>query len=84
MKREQIIKSLVNQFAENIKNLPDETLQDVESGKLVISLTPAVGNEAGGAIKASVSAPVKSAVGHATGIREPRKVAPVIERTKYK
>ncbi|KTD11138.1 hypothetical protein Lgra_2104 [Legionella gratiana] len=48
MKREDIIESLVNQFADNIKNLPDETLQNVESGKLVISLTPAVGKEAGG------------------------------------
>ncbi len=48
MKREHIIESLVKQFAENIKNLSDETLQDVESGKLVISLSPAVGKEAGG------------------------------------
>ncbi len=48
VKREHIIESLVNQFAENIKNLSDETLQDVESGKLVISLTPSVGKESGG------------------------------------
>ncbi|ARB91313.1 hypothetical protein [Legionella longbeachae] len=48
MKREHIIESLVNQFAENINNLSDETLQDVESGKLVISLTPDVDKEAGG------------------------------------
>ncbi|ARB91315.1 hypothetical protein [Legionella longbeachae] len=48
MKREQIIESLINQFTENLNNLPDETLQNVESGKLVISLTPDVGNESGG------------------------------------
>ncbi|WP_115707273.1 hypothetical protein [Legionella sainthelensi] len=60
MKRKHIIDSLVNQFAENIKNLSDETLQDVESGKLVISLTPAVGKEAGGAGVARATA-LKSA-----------------------
>lgn len=59
MKREHIIESLINQFAENIKNLPDETLQNVESGKLVISLTPSVGNEAGG--KGVLATPLKSA-----------------------
>ncbi|KTC93259.1 hypothetical protein [Legionella cincinnatiensis] len=48
MKREHIIELLVNQFAENIKNLPDETLQGIQSGKLVISLTPTVDKEAGG------------------------------------
>lgn len=45
IKREHIIESLVNQFTENIKNLSDETLHDVESGKLVISLTPVVSKE---------------------------------------
>lgn len=45
IKREHIIESLVNQFTENIKNLSDETLNDVESGKLVISLTPVVSKE---------------------------------------
>lgn len=45
IKREHIIESLINQFTENIKNLSDETLHDVESGKLVISLTPVVSKE---------------------------------------
>ncbi|VEB36092.1 Uncharacterised protein [Legionella sainthelensi] len=80
MKREHIIESLVNQFAENIKNLSDETLQDVESGKLVISLTPAVGKEAGG--KGPIAKPELAA---AKGIAEPRRAAAspaIAERVK--
>ncbi|AUH73107.1 hypothetical protein Lsai_3243 [Legionella sainthelensi] len=80
MKREHIIESLVNQFAENIKNLSDETLQDVESGKLVISLTPAVGKEAGG--KGPIAK--EPALAAAKGIAEPRRAASpaIAERVK--
>ncbi|ARB91312.1 hypothetical protein [Legionella longbeachae] len=60
MKREQVIESLVKQFAENLKNLSDETLQDVESGKLVISLTPDVGKEAGGMARLTTKTTTKS------------------------
>ncbi|WP_258957708.1 hypothetical protein [Legionella sainthelensi] len=48
MKREKIIESLLYKFSDNIKNLSDQTLQDIESGKLVISLTPRVDKESGG------------------------------------
>jgi len=48
MKREKFIESLITQFSEKIRHLPDATLKDVESGKLVINLTPAVDKEAGG------------------------------------
>lgn len=49
MNREKLIESLVQQFADKIKHAPDNTLKDLEAGKLTISLTPAVGKESGGA-----------------------------------
>lgn len=49
MNREQFIKKLVSQFEEQISHLSAEKLEKLESGKLEISITPAVGNEAGGA-----------------------------------
>ncbi|KTD11799.1 hypothetical protein Lgra_1257 [Legionella gratiana] len=52
MKREKLIEFLVHQFAENIKNAPDQTLKDIKSGKLVISLTPSLDKESGGRIAA--------------------------------
>ncbi|ARG97974.1 hypothetical protein [Legionella micdadei] len=49
MNRNKLIKTLVSEFKEQICNLPDEKLEGLESGKLEISITQAVGNEAGGA-----------------------------------
>ncbi|KTD11800.1 hypothetical protein Lgra_1258 [Legionella gratiana] len=53
MKREKLIEFLVHQFAENIKNAPDQTLKDIKSGKLVISLTPSFDKESGGRLSYS-------------------------------
>lgn len=57
MKREKIIENLVSQFAESVRHLSDKELEQVESGKLVISLTTAIGDEAGGASKVTQSNP---------------------------
>ncbi|KTC85764.1 MULTISPECIES: hypothetical protein [Legionella] len=56
MNRKQFIKNLVSQFEEQIRNLPDNKLEELESGKLEISLTQAVGHEAGGAALGAASA----------------------------
>ncbi|ARG97530.1 hypothetical protein [Legionella micdadei] len=48
MERKQLIQTLVTQFEEQIRSLPEQKLKDLESGKLEISLTQAVGKEAGG------------------------------------
>jgi hypothetical protein len=53
MNRKQFIKNLVSQFEEQIRNLPDNKLEELESGKLEISVTQAVGHEAGGAALAT-------------------------------
>jgi hypothetical protein len=56
MNRKQFIENLVSQFEEQIRNLPDDKLEGLESGKLEISLTKAVGHEAGGALTGSLTA----------------------------
>ncbi|KTD25928.1 MULTISPECIES: hypothetical protein [Legionella] len=48
MNRNKLIKALVSQFEEQISKLPDQKLEELESGKLEVSLTQTVGNEAGG------------------------------------
>ncbi|KTD55833.1 hypothetical protein Lsan_3385 [Legionella santicrucis] len=71
---------MLNQFAENIKNLPDATLQDVESGKLVISLTPAVGNEAGGATTSAAAAKKAAELKQISGVSQA--VSTYVKQTK--
>ncbi|WP_133134833.1 hypothetical protein [Legionella nautarum] len=63
MNRKQFIKNLVSQFEEQISNLPDNKLEELGSGKLEISLTQAVGHEAGGALVSAAAA--KSSLGSA-------------------
>ncbi|KTD25115.1 MULTISPECIES: hypothetical protein [Legionella] len=48
MERKQLIQTLVSQFEAQIRNLPEQKLKDLESGKLEISLTQAVEKESGG------------------------------------
>lgn len=55
MNRRLFIKNLVSQFEEQIRTLPDTKLEELESGKLEISLTQAVGHESGGALVGAVS-----------------------------
>ncbi|KTD25915.1 hypothetical protein [Legionella maceachernii] len=61
MNRNKLIKTLVSQFEEQLSYLPDHKLEELESGKLEISLTQAVGNEAGGATSGAAKKPPTSA-----------------------
>lgn len=64
MDRNRLIETLVSQFEQQIRELPEGKLQDVASGKLEINLTTAVGHEAGGtAGRAPVRAPVRKSGG---------------------
>jgi hypothetical protein len=47
LNRAKLIESLVSQFEKRLSQLPDAKLQDIESGKLEINLTPSVGKESG-------------------------------------
>jgi len=48
MNRQEIIEKLTSQFEEKIRGLSDDKLEGIKSGYFEISLTQAVGNEAGG------------------------------------
>ncbi|ARG97528.1 hypothetical protein [Legionella micdadei] len=58
MNRRKLIETLVSQFEEQIRKLPEQKLQGLESGKLEISLIQAIGKEAGGLTDYNI--PVKS------------------------
>ncbi|ARG97976.1 hypothetical protein [Legionella micdadei] len=69
MNRNKFIKSLVSQFEAQISKLPDHKLEELESGKLEISLTQAVGSEAGGAAAPVKKQPTKPAPATATATK---------------
>lgn len=48
MKKEHLIKDLVSQFENQVRQLTPEQLEGLESGKFEISLTSPVGKESGG------------------------------------
>ncbi|ARM32178.1 hypothetical protein [Legionella longbeachae] len=48
MNREKVIKQIIEQFEKNIKHASDDTLKDIQDGKLTISLSPALEKESGG------------------------------------
>ncbi|ARG97529.1 hypothetical protein [Legionella micdadei] len=57
MNRKKLIETLVSQFEEQIRKLPEQKLQELESGKLEIRLTQAIGKEAGGFVEAIPAGP---------------------------
>ena len=48
MNRDKLIKSIVQNFTQQISNLSDPQLEKLKSGKLEIKLMSAVGTETGG------------------------------------
>jgi hypothetical protein len=58
MNRQETVQKIVAHFTNQISKYSEGDLERLESGKLVINITPAVGKEAGG-IKGLPQPPVK-------------------------